>query len=455
MARTDITPPVGIYARNWGAAQHDVAESIHRPLTLTALTLSREDNRSPLVLIDADLGWWRSRTLFQSLRARLLESLSLESSSLIFALTHTHAGVTLTQPDASLPGSELLEAYLEQLVPKAIEAVTQARRAATLATLDWHSGHCQLAKCRDLPDPASNGGRILCGFDPSGQPDTTLLLGRVTDREHRTTAVLVNYACHPTTLAWENAALSPDFVGSMRETIEHHVDGARAIFLQGASGELAPRHQYVGDPSVADRHGRQLGFAALATLEDMDPPATRMVYDRVVESGAPLATWRYESTTPSTHLQAIETSVDLRLKDWPAADVLEQQRATCPDRALEERLRRRRDIRRELGDGETYALPLHVWTLGDAVLVGTMGEAYSSLQLELRKRFPTRTILVMNLINGSIGYLPPAQLYDADVYQVEQTPFARGSLEAVIDAFTRSIQSAVGDKAFSVTSTSK
>ncbi len=62
LARVDITPPIGIYARNWGAAVHDVASSIHRPLTLTALTISSLDGSgSPLVLVDADLGWWRHR----------------------------------------------------------------------------------------------------------------------------------------------------------------------------------------------------------------------------------------------------------------------------------------------------------------------------------------------------------------------------------------------------------
>ena len=40
IARVDITPPVGIPARNWGAAKHEIADSIHRPLTLTALTLA-------------------------------------------------------------------------------------------------------------------------------------------------------------------------------------------------------------------------------------------------------------------------------------------------------------------------------------------------------------------------------------------------------------------------------
>jgi hypothetical protein len=38
----------------------------------------------------------------------------------------------------------------------------------------------------------------------------------------------------------------------------------------------------------------------------------------------------------------------------------------------------------------------------------------------------------MNLVNGSIGYLPPAELCDLDLYQVWQSPFERHSLERLI-----------------------
>lgn len=445
LERAEITPPVGIYARNWGAARHEVASSIHRPLTLTALTLAQNNHSKPLVLLDADLGWWRSRDLFQLFRSRILKALSLEPASLIFALSHTHAGPVLAETEIDLPGSDLLTRYLEQLVETTIKTVKAAIDRARPSTLEWHTGRCQLAKYRDLKDPTPGADRFVCGFDPSGSPDDALLLGRVTDTQGATRAMLVNYACHPTTLAWENTAISPDFVGAMRETIESQVDGALAIFLQGASGELAPGHQYVGDPSVADRHGRQLGFAALATLEDMNPSGCKLVYDRVVESGAPLAVWLYEPVEHSSRLLAMEESIELPLKQWPSAEILEQQRMACEDCAAAERLRRRRDIRRELGDGDHYTLPLHAWCVGDAILVGTMAEAYSSLQVQLRQRFPDRTIIVMNLINGSIGYLPPSSSYDSEIYQVEQTPFARGSLEAMTEAFMQLIQAKIGN----------
>src|SRR6266404_504948 len=39
VARGEITPPVGIYHRMWGAAVHDRATGIHRPLMATLLWL--------------------------------------------------------------------------------------------------------------------------------------------------------------------------------------------------------------------------------------------------------------------------------------------------------------------------------------------------------------------------------------------------------------------------------
>ena len=303
------------------------------------------------------------------------------------------------------------------------------------ATLDWHTGTCSLATVRDLPDPDTEKSRYLCGYDPEGEPDDTLVLGRITDEHGKLRGTLVNYACHPTTLAAENTAISPDYVGAMRETMEN-ATSAPAMFLLGMCGDLAPRYQYVGDPEVADRHGRQLGFAALATLNDMEPAGSSLVYAGALESGAPLAIWKHQTVEASSELMTIRSTVALPLKDWPSADELERQRLACTDRALEERLRRRRDIRLGIGDGKTFDLPIFAWRIGDAVLVGSCCEPYSILQQELRQRFKGHTLICMNLINGSIGYLPPAALYDTDVYPVWQSPFDRGCLETTLEAMT-------------------
>jgi hypothetical protein len=179
---------------------------------------------------------------------------------------------------------------MKELFSSTIRTARQAIEGQFTGTIEWHTGRCGLAANRDLPDPEPSRKRIVCGFNPDGNPDDALLVGRITDATGRVRATLVNYACHPTTLAWENDAISPDYVGAVRETIQQATN-APALFLLGACGDLAPRYQYVRDPEVADRHGRELGFAALATLNGMEPPGAQLTYAEVVESGAPLAVW--------------------------------------------------------------------------------------------------------------------------------------------------------------------
>jgi hypothetical protein len=55
VGRRDMTPPVGIYARMWGAAKHDVSEGTHRPLSTTALAIRESSDSPPLVLASVDL----------------------------------------------------------------------------------------------------------------------------------------------------------------------------------------------------------------------------------------------------------------------------------------------------------------------------------------------------------------------------------------------------------------
>ncbi|MEZ6091343.1 MAG: hypothetical protein R3C05_25665 [Pirellulaceae bacterium] len=257
IARAEITPPIGIYARNWGASSHDLAESIHRPLTVNALTIAEEDGGPELLLIDADLGWWRPIELFESFRQRLLKDLSLRESQLIFAITHTHSAAPLMKGDAELPGSEMLEPWLGKVYDAIVSSVGEARRQTFAATIDWHTGRCGLAANRDLEDPDDlHRGRRICGFNPEVDPDDTLLVGRISDTSGACRGVIVNYACHPTTLAWQNRHFAR--LHRRDAACDRAERGGTAFFLQGMSGDLAPRHQYVGDVAVADRHGTQL-----------------------------------------------------------------------------------------------------------------------------------------------------------------------------------------------------
>jgi hypothetical protein len=108
---------------------------------------------------------------------------------------------------------------------------------------------------------------------------------------------------------------------------------------------------------------------------------------------------------------------------------------------IEERLRRTREVRRLAGDGQMMSMEFWVWRLGDTIVIGQPNEAFSELQTRLRFQFAPRPVVVMNLVNGGeAGYLPVQTAYDLDMYEVNQTPLARGSLERFIEVAISAIQ---------------
>jgi hypothetical protein len=435
VAREDITPPVGIYARNWGAATHDVAEGIHRPLTATALTLKGDG--APLALVAVDLGWWKAVDDERHVRDAVLKALDLDPARLMINMSHTHAGPATCREDRDKPGGALIAPYLDQVRDAVVRAVRRALESSAPGVLTWTAGRCDLAVNRDLPDPSRD--RFVTGFNPHATADDAVLVGRVADPSGKVRAVVVNYACHPTTLAWENKLISPDYPGAMRELIEKEVPGALALYLHGPSGEVSPRRQYTGDAETADRNGRQLGYAALSALTGMLPPRSQLEYSGVVESGAPLAIWKTAPRAASTVLDARRIEVELPLKDMPSAAEIEASLRTCDDRVQAERLRRKLRVRRVVGEGKTAKVPLWAWRVGDGFFVGQPNEAYTLLQTGLRRAFPRSAITVLNLVNGSIGYLARQELHGEDLYQVWQSPFGRGSLELVLSSATAAL----------------
>jgi hypothetical protein len=430
--RADITPPVGISVRNWGAAAHEVAEGVHRPLTLTAVVFSQPDE-APLALIGLDLGVWRSPDDEWLVRGAIVEAVGGDPARVIVALSHTHSGPSLYREDPSQPGSHRIAPYLSMVRARALAAMQNALKNRVPATVSWRYGRCDLAKNRELP--AADGKRCLVGYNPDAAADDTLLVGRIErDSDRAIIGVIVNYACHPTTLAWENRLLSPDFPGAMRELVERET-GARCLFLQGASGDLAPAHQYVGDVAVADRHGRRLGHAVLALLESWSE--SHLAFSGVLESGAPLALMTEKSPPTSVVLKAALATHELALKPLPLLAELDRAWSDSPPGAMRERLWRQRALRRRLGDGRSAPGAVWAWRLGEAMVFAQPNEMYSCAQIELREAFASRPLVVLNLANGCSSYLPPRAVYQGDCYAANISAYASGGLETVI-------QSAVG-----------
>jgi hypothetical protein len=439
IARRDVTPPEDIYFRNWGAATRDTANGVHRPFYAVAMTMREAASDDPLVLVGLDGGWWQASADEWFVRSAVVEGLALDPSHVMINLSHTHAGPSLVLENADRPGGHRIRPYLETLRREIVAAAKDALANEREGELRWAVGRSDVATNRSRPDPA--GRRFVTGYNPNGRADDTVLVGRLSDASGAVLGTIVNYACHPTTLAWDNELLSPDYVGAARETMEEATGGAPCLFLLGACGELAPAHQYVGDVAVADAHGHRLGLAAHAALASMPEPGHDLVFDRIVESGAPLAVWLPRPTERgSTGVAATRLVLDLPIKaDYPSMEQILAELAVATEGYQVERLNRKARLRRSLGDEATYPFSTWVWRVGETIFVGWPGEAFSLIQETLRSAYPDLTIVVMNVVNGTIGYLPPAELYDEDMYEVWQTPLDRGCLESLMRACTDAI----------------
>jgi hypothetical protein len=461
-ARADITPPVGIYHRMWGAAFHDRATGVHRPLLATALVLESFDTRSRLIVIGLDHGVLDGAEL-TAIRNRVSPE---APDDVMLCLSHTHGSGWLSRARGELPGGDLIGPYLDALAAACVQVAGKAAAAARDGTLVYGYGRCNLARQRDYWDAAAE--QFVCGFNPDGRADDTVLVAKaMSDETGETLGTVVNYACHPTTLAWENTLLSPDYVGAMREVVEK-ATAAPCLFLQGASGDLGPQEGYVGDPRVADCNGRQLGYAVLSTLSALPPECTRYEYAGPVVSGATLGVWKHVPVSEEeqerylewgTHRFVVPLPYRLNLPTvegtkaelarWEAEEAKARAKfdaaraAEC--RARAEQMTRQLARLAAVQPGPSYPYRVSVSRLGDAVWVFCPGELYQSFQTTLRARFPKAALVVATVTNDwQPGYLPTATSYGYGIYQECVATVAAGSLEILTETVSRKIRGLLG-----------
>src|SRR6266536_2224434 len=96
IATRDITPPVGIYARSWGAASWDAAEGVHRPCLATAALIAPLEGAGAqterqFALVGIDLGWFQHLADAEEVHATICRRTGLRPEALLINMSHTHA----------------------------------------------------------------------------------------------------------------------------------------------------------------------------------------------------------------------------------------------------------------------------------------------------------------------------------------------------------------------------
>ena len=126
VARRDTTPPAGIYARMWGAATHDLATGVHRPLSTTVLALQARPAARPRLLVALDialLGDLGGASDSERVLTPVREALGLEPGELLVNCSHTHCRAVGGDEPQPHPGGRA-----DRALPRPAEPRRSSRR---------------------------------------------------------------------------------------------------------------------------------------------------------------------------------------------------------------------------------------------------------------------------------------------------------------------------------------
>ncbi len=445
VGRATITPPVGIAHAGWGAQVHERAEGVDQDFYVTVL-LVRDDDVS-CAIVEYDTGTIMAADA-ERIAGDIAEAVGIRPADVLVSYTHTHSG-PLIHPLNVRAGMELVAPYWETLFSQTIGAARLAHLSMRPARIGADYGSSAVAVNRRFPTPE---GRIVVSQNPDGFTDPTVTVARIDGTDGTPIAAIVGYACHPITLAFQNRLLSPDYPGVVRSVVED-LTGATCLFLQGCAGDQMPIEGLTGDTTVHRRLGKRIGAEAAETYLQIDPEGRRWVFDRVVESGAPLGLQRTEAGPPAlTGIRVATGSVTMPIRPLGDAKALradadairdeldELRAASAPDAEIADgmfRLKRAemRSAWLERFEGRaSIDLELHGIRIGPFAVVGFPGEPFASIGVAVRERSPFPVTLMTGYMNGWSGYVPTDDAFEVGGYEVEWgSAFDLGAADALIE----------------------
>ena len=227
-ANRNITPEVGkdkppVYMAGFG--HNRVAQGVNDPLYAHAVVLS--DGTSKIALVSLDIvGLFYPNAL--NIRAALPGYAGVVVSS-----THNHEGpdtMGLWGPSPMKNG--INQDYLKRVEAEAIAAVKEAEQKLSTVTARFGK---------------TNAPQLL--FD-SREPyilHDELSVLKFDDASGKTKGILMNWHCHPETLANKNTKISADYVGYCRDDLSKRYDCPVAYFTGTVGGLMTTLHLQVRD----------------------------------------------------------------------------------------------------------------------------------------------------------------------------------------------------------------
>ncbi len=450
VARADITPPVGIPIQNWGAQTHIESVGIHYPLVVNALVLS--DGKETFCMVDYD-GIVTGSSAGE-MRRRIEARTGIPYEHIRVAVSHTHAGPALKSTHQNTPEHvEAVRRWHENVVEKAAGAAWEAQQRLEPVHIGGSKGECRININRRFR--AHDNQPEGVGMNPDGFVDHDVIVARIDNATGNPIAVIVNYQCHGTVLAWENTHVSPDYPGFVRKAVEESIPGVICLFFNGGAGDQGPIEGFTGDLRVPERLGRILGFKAASIALGIETVRREPVFEGFTESTAFLVRQPWRVMGPKSGKLAFTEKMitlprrrveDLRILEQQVIDAekgMQEARASGDAWKISQAKSRHKRLSDRLIQWKSWqtagplTMKIQALRIGEIALFAMPGEPFSQIGAAIKKNspFPFTMFCGYSHADGTVGwkYMPVAEEYDKKGYEVYNSPFGRESAGIVIE----------------------
>ena len=428
-SRVVITPDAPIWMGGYAARKAPSEGKIHDLYAKVLVFQDARGKRAAIVTLDL-------LSVTPSLREQIARGAAraeIGDDALLVNASHTHCGPELRDERLMYFGigaeyAAKARKYVQQTAEKIAQAIVDGANRMKPVELVYSHARAGFAMNRRLP--TDNG--FINSPNPDGPVDHSVPVLQVRSQDDRLLAVLFGYACHNTTLSFQQ--LCGDYAGFAQAYLEESHPGTVAMFVNGCSADQNPYPRRTLE--LAQQHGRALANGVETALETK---AIRVVRGPL-RMGLTNVTLQF-ATPPTVAELERQLKSSNKYERYHAQWLLDQHK-------------------REGKIADTYdGFPVQTFRFGDDLtLIALCGESVVDYSLRLKREVPSLLptadgakpgeVWVAGYSNHVFGYLPSERVLAEGGYEgggaMRYTgypgPFAQGVEERIVGAVLELLQ---------------
>ena len=435
--KRDITSPrhapiVGYYSERR-------VKGVIDPLFVRAAFFQSGETRALILTFDLCL---IEREWVTRIREKVGAAFSIDPDAIFVNASHTHTGPLTGKDFAS--ELEVDPAYLDLLVEQAFCAAGEASEDLKPSRLFYArteaKGISFVRRFRMKDGSVKTNAKNAEEIDHAlGEPNEDLRILKI-QREGADDIFMVNYGTHADTVSGEY--ISADWPGFVCSILEAAIPGSRGMFLLGPQGDVNHCNRFAENKGmvVSERkeedyreavaHARYMGRVIVGEL--------LKVCDRMEElNNEGISFAKTEMRLPTNRIkegiEEAERINALYLAGRKKEEGIKQSQIVEARRLI-----------RMLNAPDFYTYPAFALKIGDFVISGGPGEAFTDIGREIYAASPFKHLMVCCQINVSCGYVPSGSAYEEGGYEVNTCSFKKGADVAYVEASVAALKAIEG-----------